>query len=117
MPTEFRRVVFPNQELRQALSEYEAQGNEPVPAGEVVAVAILDKPAEMVRITLLDTTQNATFTADFPASYIAAALIHFCIEHKVPIPRNSRKSLRLMGDNLALDIVVRERKLVDIDTE
>ena len=117
MPTELRRVVFPNQELRQALREYESHGKEAVPDGEIVAVSILEKPAETVRVTVLDTAQNATFTADFTASYIAAALIRFCIEHKVPIPRNSRKSLRLMGDNLALDIVVRERKLVDIDSD
>lgn len=117
MPTEFRRVVFPNQELRQALSEYGAPGSEPVPAGDIVAVSIIEAPAETVRITLLDTAQNATFTADFSAAHIAAALIRFCITHKVPIPKRSRKSLRLMGDNLALDIVVRERKLFDIEAE
>ena len=68
MPTEFRRVVFPNQELRQALREYESHGKEAVPDGEIVAVSILEKPAETVRVTVLDTAQNATFTADFTAS-------------------------------------------------
>ena len=117
MPTEFRRVVFPNQELRQALSEYDAPEGEPMPAGDIVAVSIVEKPAETVQITLLDTTQNVTFTADFTASHIAAALIRYCITHKVPIPKHSRKSLRLMGDNLALDIVVREQNLAEIHAE
>lgn len=115
MPTEFRRVVFPNHELRQALAEYESQDADGIPPGDVVAVALLETPADTVRITLLNTAENATFTADFSASHIAAALIRFCITHAVPIPRHSRKSLRLMGDNLALDIVVRERNLGDIE--
>ena len=117
MPTEFRRVVFPNQELRQALSEYDAPEREPMPAGDIVAVAILEKPAGTVQVTLLDTTQNVTFTANFTASHIAAALIRYCITHKVPIPKHSRKSLRLMGDNRALDIVVREGNLAEIPAE
>jgi hypothetical protein len=117
MPTEYRRVVFPNHELRQALAVYHGDDEQPIPPGEIVAVAILDSPANTVRITLLDTAQSATFTADFSASHIAAALIRYCIDNRVPIPKDSRKSLRLMGDNLALDIVVRERKLVDIPSE
>ena len=117
MPTEYRRVVFPNQELRQALAAYETEEEHAVPPGEIVAVAIPDSPAGMVRITLLDTTENATYSADFAATHIAAALIRNCIDNRVPIPKNSRKSLRLMGDNLALDIVIRERNLLDIAAE
>lgn len=108
MPTEYRRVVFTNQELMQALMAYQSEADQPVPAGDIIAVNILESPASTVRITLLDTIEGATFTADFAASHIAAALIRFCIEHKVPIPKNSRKSLRLMADNIALDIVLRE---------
>lgn len=115
MPTEFRRVVFPNHELLQALAEYETPEAKSMPPGDIIAVAILETPVDTVEVTLLDTTQNATFRAQFTASHIAAALIGYCIAHGVPVPRNSRKSLRLMGDNLALDIVVREQKLVDID--
>lgn len=117
MPTEYRRVVFPNHELRQALLDYHADGEQDMPPGDIVAVAILDSPANTVRVTLLDTAANATYTADFSASHIAAALIHFCSRNQVPIPRHSRKSLRLMGDNMSLDIVVRDRKLVDIRPE
>lgn len=108
MPTEYRRVVFSNQELIQALVAYQSEDDQPVPAGDIVSVAILESPASTVRITLLDTARNATFTADFAASHIAAALIRYCIEHRVPIPRNSRKSLRMLADNIALDIVFRE---------
>lgn len=117
MPTEYRRVVFPNQELREALIGYQGDGGQDMPPGDIVAVTLLDSPANTVRITLVSTSEGASYTADYNAAHIAAALIRYCIEHKVPIPKHSRKSLRLMGDNLALDIVIRERNLMDISSE
>ncbi|MEX2009836.1 MAG: hypothetical protein WEC41_06540 [Dongiaceae bacterium] len=116
MPTEYRRLVFPNRELRQALA---AHGGDQVelPAGDIIAIAIVEDGQQIVRATFLDAANNSTFTADFIAEYIAAALIRHCIEHRVPMPKKSRKSLRLMGDNLSLDIVIRETKLVDITAD
>ncbi len=114
MPTEYRRIVFPNQELHAALSEYQGAEIQDMPPGDIVAVALLDSPANTVRMTLVSTSEGTSYTADFNAAHIAAALIKFCIDRKVPIPKHSRKSLRLMGDNLALDIVIREKHLLDI---
>lgn len=115
MPTEYRRIVFPNRELRQALLAYETDAGHAVPPGEIVALAVLDSPAAVVRITLLDAAQNITYSADFTTAHVAEALIRYCLDTRVPLPRDSRKSLRLMGDNLALDIVMRERNLLDLD--
>lgn len=115
MPTEYRRMVFPNRELRQALTQYGGEGRDPFPPGDIISVSLPKGGGDTVQVTVLDTARNVTFTADFPVAQIAAALIRYCIENKVPIPKKSRKSLRLMGDNLALDIVIRERNLVDID--
>lgn len=115
MPTEYRRVVFPNRELRQALVQYGDPNGAQFPPGEIISVTLPEGVGDTVQVTVLDTARNITFTADFPVARIAAALINFCIQNKVPIPKKGRKSLRLMGDNLALDIVMRERNLLDID--
>lgn len=114
MPTEYRRVVFPNRELREALAASDP-GGEPFPPGEIISVAMPEDGEGTVRVTVLDTACNATFTSDLAVSRVAAALIRFCIDNKVPIPKKGRKSLRLMGDNLALDIIIRERNLLELD--
>lgn len=114
MPTEYRRVVFPNQELRQALVNYAGESGEAFPDGEIISVAIPEDSGDTIQVTVLDTARGATFSKNFRTAHVAAALIKFCIDNKVPIPKNSRKSLRLMGDNLALDIIIRERNLMEI---
>ena len=54
--------------------------------------------------------------AEIPASTVAAALISYCMEKGIPIPRQSHKSVQQLGDNIALVVRVGSQAIAFSET-
>src|SRR3954467_8090639 len=99
MPSELRRIVFSNDELRQALDAYYLGIGKSLPVGYVRSARFAADPAQIV-ITIYDRREDQTHEAALNAAQVAAALIKFCFAHRIPIPKHAQKSLALSGDNV-----------------
>ena len=106
MPTEFRRIVFSNAELRQALDASRDPARVPVPEGQLQSVKFVDETREKVIVSVLvvDCEADRVEKRSLPASFVAAALIKHCMAVRVPLPRGAQKSLAMSGDNIALEL-------------
>jgi hypothetical protein len=106
MPTEFRRIVFTNAELRQALDASRDPVRVPVPEGQLQSVKFVDETREnlIVSIHVMDCEADRVERRSLPASFVAAALIKHCMAIRVPLPRGAQKSLVISGDNIALEL-------------
>jgi hypothetical protein len=112
MPTELRRIVFSNDELREALDAYLLSRQESMPVGYIKS-AKFGRDGGDLALSLYDRSADKTHEVVLSASHIAAALIRYCFSHHVPLPRHAAKSISVCGDNVALD-VRRGSRAVDV---
>ncbi|MBV8614059.1 MAG: hypothetical protein JOY66_09860 [Acetobacteraceae bacterium] len=111
MPFEMRQIVFRMPEVAQAVTEWHRRMRTPLPAGTVVrCTAEGDAPDDAPRVRLviaLDDLEavhrggsHREVVIDGPA--LAAALILYCRDRRIPLPASAKKSLRRVGEQVGL---------------
>lgn len=116
MPTEIRRLVFSNNELVEALHAYSQTSDEKIPEGDVRTCKAVDEKTIAVRLEIENRHTQETYQVNLRHEFVGAALLGFCFDKGIPVPRESEKSLQISGDNIALTIVRKagSRRLVEI---
>jgi hypothetical protein len=103
MPIEMRRIVFSNDELRQALDAYLLSIGQSLPVGYLQGVRFGEDHSQVL-LTIYDRRREQTHEAKVDAAHVAAGLMKFCFSNGIPIPKQARKSISMAGDGLALDV-------------
>ncbi|MDE2447814.1 MAG: hypothetical protein KGO22_02515 [Gammaproteobacteria bacterium] len=101
---ETRRLQFPLDTLVDALIELEdKQGNWP-PRATVVGASIdnSDENHTAVVLSIHRPEGGAVVERRYSLSKVAAAMVNYCVTMRVPIPRNSTKTIQILGDSVAL---------------
>ena len=101
---ENRRLQFPLDTLVDALIELEdKQGHWPSKA--TVVGASIDSSAEDEAAVVLSIHRpegGAVIERRYSLSLVAAAIVNYCVTMRVPIPRNSSKSIQVTADSVVL---------------
>jgi hypothetical protein len=105
MPNEIRHIIFTPEDLKVALTRYFKSKSTILPRGEVLTCKFERtsnnnsvKYSILIRPDTVETTEEMVLKSN----EVAASLLAYCFEEKIPVPRRAAKSLRIMGDNLAL---------------
>lgn len=106
MATEFRRIVLTNDELMDAIALYNRAAKQKLPAGQFVSCTVKDGEDLMVSLEICDISTDKRYNIDLKAAYIGASIIKWCQGEKIPIPRDSDKSVEAVGDNIALHLTI-----------
>src|ERR1700722_2932112 len=110
MPSEFRRIVFGNAELRQAIDSYDRDS---LPPGRVLSVKFRDDARDHLVLDLQEEGSDAAASVVLATSIVAVSLIRHCISTHVPLPSGAQKALTMSSDNVALELQT-ESKAVDV---
>jgi len=113
MPSEFRRIVFTNAELQEALVDFPALEQVVLPAGKLQSARFNDQTRDTLVIDVYDAKSGQVRDAVLPTHFVAATLVRYCIAKRIPIQRSAQKALTISGDNIALDLRS-VSKLVDV---
>ncbi len=110
MPSEVRQLLFQSRELILAVTEYYQRRGLPLPVGTASRITIAE--AQPLQAILdITTDQGEAVNIELNAEALAAALILYCINRKIPLPADADKKLkRVQEDALAL-VVVKHAKL------
>ena len=112
MPSEVRHILFRPAEIVQAIREYQLKMQQPLPSGLVVDYGPQsDGPGGAVRFHM-SIASNQGKSWDEPktvrqemvieATTLAAALILYCRDRKIPLPASADKSLQRFGEQIGL---------------
>jgi hypothetical protein len=104
MPTEFRRIVFSNMELREALISHRNEEKVVLPTGALRTVRFVDESRDRLAVGVHDPSTDQVTNVEVATPFVAAALLRYCIARRIPIQRSAQKSLTLAGENVALDL-------------
>ncbi len=101
---ETRRLQFPLDTLVDALIELEVkQGHWPTKATAVgAAIDNLGGGNAFVVLSIHRPQGDEISERRYSSPMIAAAIVNYCVTMRVPIPRNSSKSIQVLADGVAL---------------
>ena len=119
MPTEMRKLVFSNEELKEAIILYNQIASEKLPAGDFLSCEIENGDEIKVVIRISETKTGATQRIVLASAFIGACLVNFCRQKRIPLPRDATKALQVIGDNIALNVnkQMAERRLFQVEAE
>lgn len=104
MPNEVRRLIFSDEELAQALLSSTSPARAKIAThGYLGTIRVHAEPAPSVEM-LVETPSGERVEIVIDETMLGAAVIRFCIDHGVPLPVKSEKSLRVVQGRLALEI-------------
>lgn len=107
--SETRYITFPKDALIAAVKFLATAGNQPLPHGKLESCEVRSDPDIAVVIGIRDETTGELNQREFTAERLGAAMIAYCRQVGVPLPRTAEKSLAVAGDNLMLCVQVRAR--------
>jgi hypothetical protein len=109
MPTEIRRLLYSEVEVARAISEFALTMDTSMPKGAVLDFKVESESPLKLRLQVQTREGKQIFhTIDEP--FIAAALISHCMRNKIPIAKQSRKTVRVAKTGgIALDMTLEQR--------
>ena len=109
MPSEVRQLLFKSREIIVAITEYFNRRGLTLPNGTASGVAIVEgQPVQAILDIVTD--QGETVAVEVNAEMLAASLILYCINRKIPLPAEADKRLqRVHEDSVALVVVKRAK--------
>jgi hypothetical protein len=109
MPSEVRQLLFKSREIIVAITEYFHRRGLNLPIGTASRVTIAEgQPIQAILDIVTDGGETVDIEVD--AEELAAALILYCINRKIPLPVEAEKRLqRIHEDSVALVVVKRTK--------
>lgn len=101
---ETRRLQFPLDTLVDALIELEDKQGHWASKATVVGASI-DNPGDgdaCVVLSVHRSDSDEVSERRYTLAVVAAAIVNYCLTMRVPIPRNSTKSIQVLSDGVAL---------------
>jgi len=135
MPSEIRRLVFYHSEVTEALTNYGKDHGMDFPKGKVISAKLMNETEHdfhTQKFKKLEPTEGFDLSDEYnirkmsvsilvvffdeetfdhkyfslSSEFISSALIRYCINNAIPIPRRGKKKLDLTEFNVCLDIVI-----------
>ena len=102
MPEEYRKLVFSEDELKQAVVDFCENKGTILPQDEIIKVELTGLPDNPIRLQYSTMAQSGTMEVSLSRDQFGAALIIYCRQRRIPIPRSGEKNVKINGSEVAL---------------
>ncbi|MEQ9346554.1 MAG: hypothetical protein RIG26_08940 [Thalassospira sp.] len=103
---ELRCIVFEDGELIKALIAHGQRTGKAMPPGQISSFEIERTPEVVARMVITSDAGEKTVVPTSGAQ-LAAAMIAYCIDRRVPVPAHAGKSITVIDGHVALKITLR----------
>lgn len=93
MPKEVKNIYFSSIELRKALAKFSSKRNKFFDYSDIDDLTITDKPTINISCKVDEYLEFDDNNISFSEPEIAAALLSFCMDCKIPLPKTATKEL------------------------
>lgn len=102
MLTEYRKIEFPEHDLIEAIAFHDDATSQRLGTGDLVRVEISGD--EITEITaIVEYHENGgTGSIPLPVSFVTAAMIRYCIDEGIPVPKRGRKDIEVSDGRFSL---------------
>lgn len=111
--TETRTLTFSDNTLIESINRHVSRKRLTIQPGQVENITYDDHSDVAIVLTIL-ADDGRMVESRFDAEFIAAAMIRFCIDEKIPVPRTARKRVLLDNGRASLEFTmgVRARNII-----
>lgn len=109
MPSEVRHIFFTENELKWALVKYLTLKKTPLLFEDILAIKVANKAEISVGLKVENASYDVPKWIKFTEAEIAGALMVFCRDNKIPLPRKSLKILNREESQVFMTIVYDEK--------
>lgn len=106
MPSEVRIIVFTPEEVLEAIEGFNAHADKRLFRGATIDCHVRKHPRVHAILEVERAGGEEIDTVDLNASQLAAALISYCRERRIPLPRSAKKELDVIDSQLVLRLEV-----------
>ncbi len=107
MPSEFRRVMFTNNELIEAIHEYNEISQDKLPPGIILTCTPVSEAEVAVRLEMVNQRSDETHVVELSPEVLGAALRRHCMKHRIPMPKSATKSIQIHGNKVSLNVEIK----------
>jgi len=106
MPAEVKNIIFTNEEIFNAINSFEGPDIPRLGEGKILSISSEEGDRDHLCVNFLSYGRN--IERQFLISYanFGAILLNYCIKLKIPMARKASKSIKMMGDNVSLELVL-----------
>jgi hypothetical protein len=104
-----RQIVFSATEVIIAIRDHRRRIRDALPTGTIAGFEMRSDNGIYADMTISDDATGKKTTIRINDEALAAALILYCIDHKIPMPVKASKSLSLGDNELRLTIRIASR--------
>ncbi len=109
MPSEFRRVMFTNNEVIEAIHDYNEISQDKLPPGIILTCTPVSQAEVAVRLEMVDQRSDETHVVELSPEVLGAALLSYCMKHRIPMPKSATKSIQIHGNEVSLNVEIEGR--------
>jgi hypothetical protein len=106
MPTELRQLIFSRDELAAAIANYNGNASQDVPAGRIMFCKVMQNSGIFVTVKIVPDGETEVQTVHLDKNTVGAALMKYCLDNKIPMPKKASKSLQALGENIAMSLCI-----------
>ncbi len=107
MPSEFRRIMFTNNELIEAIHDYNGISQDKLPPGTILTCTPISEADVAVRLEMVDQRSDETHAVELSPEVLGAALLRYCMKHRIPMPKSATKSIQRHGNKVSLNVEIK----------
>lgn len=108
MPTfpihETRRLLLPLEAVVEAVLQFDRDSGGTLAHGTIVDATIESDPTPSLALTMQAARSRSIEHRSFNLAAIAAAIIHYCRQARIPLPRGGKKALEVVPEGLVFCI-------------
>ena len=108
MPREFRRLSFSTDEVGEAISRYDRLARRLPRKSRIARIDVIEQPGFGLRLGYTDGDEALLQSVVLQAAEVGAALVLFCLDHGIPIPKASTRTVVAGKDEVALCLYLDE---------
>lgn len=101
---ETRRLILPLEAVVEAVLHFDRDSGGKLFHGTIVEATLESTPALTLSLTMQPSKSHELEHRRFNLAAIAAAIIHYCRQSKIPLPRGGQKTLEAVPEGLAFCI-------------
>ncbi len=117
MPSEFGRVMFTNNDVIEAIHDYNEISQDKLPP-DIILTCMPDSEADVaVRLELVDQRSEETFVVGLSPEVLGTALPRHCMKHRIPMPKSATKSIQIHGNEVSSNVEIKGRLKRAADTD
>lgn len=106
MPMELRKIFFSNEEVEVATRSYCITTGKPLPPADRMYATFKDDIEAMVSLHFCRLDRCDPIVVNLTCAEVREALVGFCKEVRIPLPRAGKKVLWPQSDGIALMITL-----------